>query len=105
MTPGTHRGAGLFKNLKENEEPLTMNLHPLSFEHLLRVSASLENPAEIKDMVDSLELLEKNIRYMRQRLNGKLRQVDQQAEEARQKERKRRKQTLKILKREKDETP
>ena len=74
-----------------------MNLHPLSFEQLLRVSASLENPVELKEMVESLELLEKNIRYMRQRLNGKLLKLEKEVEETRQEERKKRKQSLKIL--------
>jgi hypothetical protein len=49
-----------------------MNLHALTFEQILRACASLEDPKEIRTMIQALEILERNIRYRRQELTGML---------------------------------
>ena len=74
-----------------------MNLHPLSFEKLLETARDLENPAQIREMIASLQLLEKNIRFMRQRLMGQLSQLERLGEEARQKQRESLKASLQVL--------
>jgi len=80
-----------------------MDLHGRSFEDLLELSASLEDPQEIRALIESLDRLEKNLRYMRKRLMGKLAQTQRRMEEKRDKERQRLKASLKILKTEKRE--
>ncbi len=51
-----------------------MNIHAVTFEQLLDICASLEDPVEMQDLLQALDLLERNVRYLRQRLAGKLRE-------------------------------
>ena len=74
-----------------------MNLHPHSFEKILEICSSLEEPDEMKEMVDSLDLLEKNIRYLRQRLTGKLARASLRKEEQQRAERQQLKNSLRVL--------
>ncbi len=80
-----------------------MNLHGHSFEDLLEISASVEDPEEIRALIESLDRLEKNLRYMRKRLAGKLAKTERRMDEERDRERQRRKASFKVLKTEKQE--
>ncbi len=74
-----------------------MNLHALTFEQILRVCASLEDPGEIEAMIQALEVLEKNIRYRRQELTGILNGLTMREREERQKQRRAVKSSLRVV--------
>ncbi len=74
-----------------------MNLHALSFEQILRVCASLEDPREIEAMIRALEVLEKNIRYRRQELTGLLNGLQAKEREERRQQRKALKESLHVV--------
>ena len=75
-----------------------MNLHHVTFEKLLEICGSLEDPDKIKGMIEALDLLEKNLRYMRQRLVGQLNMDERRRAEEKTKERQRLKQSFRVLK-------
>ena len=79
-----------------------MNLHALTFEQILRVCASLEDPGEIKTMIQALEVLERNIRYRRQELAGMLKGLEIRGEREKKEEREALKKSLRVV-RPKDE--
>jgi len=74
-----------------------MNLHALTFEQILRVCGSLEDPGEIKIMIQALEVLERNIRYRRQELSGMLNGLEIRDKRERQKERQAVKDSLRVI--------
>ena len=74
-----------------------MNLHALTFEQILRICASLEDPGEIKIMIQVLEVLERNIRYRRQELTGMLNGLEIRDERERQEQRKAVKRALRVV--------
>ena len=74
-----------------------MNIHALTFEQILRVCASLEDPKEIETMIQALEVLERNIRYRRRELTGMLNGLEIRDERERQKERQALKDTLRVI--------
>jgi len=74
-----------------------MNLHALTFEQILRICASLEDPGEIKIMIQVLEVLERNIRYRRQELTGMLNGLEIRDERERQEQRKSVKRSLRVV--------
>ena len=74
-----------------------MNIHATTFEQLLEICASLEDSVEIKRMVEALNLLENNVRYLRQRLIGRLREQEHRESEARSKDREARKKVLRVV--------
>jgi hypothetical protein len=76
-----------------------MNLHALTFEQILRVCGSLEDPGEIKTMIQALEVLERNIRYRRQELTGMLSGVEIREKREKQKERQALKKSLRVVRR------
>ncbi len=76
-----------------------MNLHALTFEQILRVCASLEDPKEIRIMIQALEVLERNIRYRRKELMGVLNGVEIREKREKQKERQALKQSLRVIRR------
>lgn len=80
-----------------------MNLHHLTFEQILRVCSSLEDPKEIRTMIQALEVLERNIRYRRQELTGMLKGLE--ARDKREKEEKREalKSSLRVVRPEEEE--
>jgi hypothetical protein len=80
-----------------------MNLHALTFEQILRACASLEDPREIRTMIQALEVLERNIRYRRQELTGMLNGLE--IREKREKERHRStvKSSLRVVRTEEEE--
>lgn len=77
-----------------------MNLHAMTFEQILRVCASLEDPKEIRIMIQALEVLERNIRYRRKELMGVLNGVEIREKREKQKERQALKQSLRVIRRE-----
>jgi hypothetical protein len=80
-----------------------MNLHALTFEQILRLCASLEDPKEIRMMIEALEVLERNIRYRRQELSGMLNGLEIRDRRERQKHRRAVKDTLRVVKPNADE--
>jgi hypothetical protein len=75
-----------------------MNLHHLTFEEILEICAVLEGPDDLKGMIESLVLLEKNIRYLRTSLEGKRLQDQLRESDKVKQQREFRKHTLRILK-------
>jgi len=79
-----------------------VNLHPHSFEKILEICSSLDAPEEMEEMIESLDLLEKNIRYLRQRLVGKLARLNLRKEEKQREERLQLKKSLRVVTRDPD---
>ena len=77
-----------------------MNLHALTFEQILRVCGSLEDPKEIKTMIEALGVLERNIRYRRQELNGMLNGLEIREKREKQEHRKAVKGSLRLVRQE-----
>jgi len=74
-----------------------MNLHALTFEQILRVCASLEDPEEIRTMIQGLEILERNLRYRRQELAGMLNRVEIREKREKQKQRQAVRDSLRVV--------
>jgi len=74
-----------------------VNLHPHSFEKILELCSALDEQDEMKEMIESLDLLEKNIRYLRQRLEGKLARARLRKQEQQKAERQQLKSSLRVL--------
>ena len=74
-----------------------MNVHALTFEQILRVCASLEDPTEIRAMIQALEILERNIRYRRKELIGQMNEIEVRDKRERQKERQALKESLRVV--------
>ena len=74
-----------------------MNLHALTFEQILRVCGSLEDPGEIKIMIQALEVLEKNIRYRRLDLSGMLNGLESQDKREKKEQRQAIKNSLRVV--------
>ena len=74
-----------------------MNIHATTFEQLLEICASLEDSVEMKRMVEALNLLENNVRYLRQRLIGRLREQERKESESRSRDREARKKVLRVV--------
>jgi len=79
------------------EEYLSMNLHALTFEQILRLCSSLEDPNEIAKLIQALEILERNLRYRRQELSGMLNGLEIRDERERQEQRKALKDSLRVV--------
>jgi len=74
-----------------------MNLHALTFEQILRLCSSLEDPNEIAKLIQALEILERNLRYRRQELSGMLNGLEIRDERERQGQRKALKNSLRVV--------
>ena len=74
-----------------------MNLHALTFEQILQLCASLEDPNEIAKLIQALEILERNIRYRRQELSGMLNGLEIRDEQERQDQRQAVKASLRVV--------
>jgi len=74
-----------------------MNLHALTFEQILRVCASLEDPKEIRIMIQALEVLERNIRYRRKELTGALNGIEIRQKREQEKKRQAVKDSLRVV--------
>lgn len=79
-----------------------MNLHPHSFEKILELCSGLGEHEDMKEMIESLDLLEKNIRYLRQRLEGKLARALLRKQEQQKADREQLKSSLRVLTGEKE---
>lgn len=75
-----------------------MNIHAVTFEQLLEICASLEDPVEMQNLLDSLDLLERNVRYLRQRLAGRLREKQGEENDRKEAERRARRNALRLVK-------
>ena len=80
-----------------------MNLHALTFEQILRLCASLEDPDEIARLIQALEILERNIRYRRQELSGMLNGLEIRDEQERQDQRQAVKASLRVVRKNAEE--
>ena len=58
-----------------------MNIHALTFEQILRLCSSMEDPIEISKLIQALEILERNIRYRRKELIGQLNEIESSRQE------------------------
>ena len=74
-----------------------MNLHALTFEQILRVCGSLEDPGEIKIMIQALEVFEKNIRYRKLDLSGMLNGLESQDKREKKEQRQAIKNSLRVV--------
>ena len=74
-----------------------MNLHALTFEQILQLCASLEDPNEIARLIQALEVLERNLRYRRQELTGMLNGLEIRDERERQDQRRALKGSLRVV--------
>ena len=74
-----------------------MNLHALTFEQILRVCASLQDPKEIRIMIEALEVLERNIRYRRKELMGALNGIEIRQKREQEKQRQAVKDSLRVV--------
>ncbi len=74
-----------------------MNIHAVTFEQLLDICASLEDPVEMEDLLQALDLLERNVRYLRQRLAGRLREKQGEEENRKEAERRARRNALRLV--------
>lgn len=74
-----------------------MNIHAVTFEQLLEICASLEDLEEMQNLVEALELLERNVRYLRQRLVGRLREKQGEEHDCKEAERRARRNALRLV--------
>ena len=81
-----------------------MNLHALTFEQILRLCASLEDPGEIRTVIQALEVLERNIRYRRQELTGMLKGLEIREEREKKEERQALKKSLRVVRTDGDDS-
>ena len=74
-----------------------MNLHALTFEQILRLCSSIEDPIEISKLIQALEILERNIRYRRKELIGMLNEIQTRDKKEKQKELQALKDSLRVI--------
>ena len=74
-----------------------MNLHALTFEQILRLCSSMEDPIEISKLIQALDILERNIRYRRKELIGQLNEIETRDKNEKRKERQELKKSLRVV--------
>ena len=74
-----------------------MNLHPFTFIQIMEICATLEDTDSIKDMIESMEQLERNIRTQRQGLKGRLSLEDFKRKQEHKENRHKRKQAFQLI--------
>jgi hypothetical protein len=79
------------------EEPFPMNIHALSFEQILRLCSSIEDPHEIAKLIQALEILERNLGYRRKELIGQLKEIEAREKNEKQKQRRAVKDSLRVV--------
>jgi hypothetical protein len=79
-----------------------MNLHALTFEQILKLCASLEDPHEISKLIQALEILERNLRYRRKELIGQLKEAELRERKEQEKQRRAVKSSLRVVRREEE---
>ena len=77
-----------------------MNLHALTFEQILRLCASVDDPNEIAKLVQALDILERNIRYRRKELIGQINEIELRDKRDKQKRRQEVKDSLRVVREE-----
>ena len=77
-----------------------MNIHALTFEQILRLCASIEDPHEIAKLIQSLEILERNLGYRRKELVGQLKEIEAREKNEKRKQRRAVKSSLKLVRQE-----
>ncbi len=80
-----------------------MNLHALTFEQILRLSSSTEDPIEIAKLIQALEVLERNLGYRRKELIGQLNEIEDRERREQQKQRRALKRSLRVVRPEDEE--
>ena len=74
-----------------------MNIHAFTFEQILRLCASTEDPIEISKLIQALDILERNIRYRRKELIGQLNELELRDRKEKQKQRQEVKESLRVV--------
>ena len=74
-----------------------MNIHALTFEQILRLCASMEDPIEISKLIQALDILERNIGYRRKELIGQLNEIETRDKNEKRKERQELKKSLRVV--------
>ena len=74
-----------------------MNIHAFTFEQILQLCASIEDPHEISKLIQALEILEKNIRYRRKELIGQLKEIEARDKKEKQTQRRAVKRSLRVV--------
>ena len=77
-----------------------MNIHALTFEQILRMCASIEDPHEISKLIQALEILERNLGYRRKELIGQLKEIEAREKKEKQKQRRAVKRSLRVVRQE-----
>ena len=80
-----------------------MNLQDHSFEKILELSATIDDAKRLKELIEELERLEKNLNYLRKRLKGKLDQEEVVQKKIKQQERQERKKTFRVIERKEED--
>ena len=80
-----------------------MNLQDHSFEKILELSASIDDASRLKELIEELERLEKNLNFLRKRLKGKLAQEEVFQKKIKQQERQERKKSFRVIERKEDD--
>jgi predicted nucleic acid-binding protein len=93
----------LLSSLLYKEGLFSMNLHALTFEQILRLCSSLEDPNEIARLIQALEILERNLRYRRKELIGQMNRIEARDKTEKQKERQALKKSLRVIRAEVDD--
>ena len=74
-----------------------MNLHALTFEQILRLCSSIEDPHQISKLIQALEILERNLGYRRKELIGQLKEIEAREEKEKQEHREAVKNSLRVV--------
>jgi hypothetical protein len=81
-----------------------MNLHALTFEQILRLCSSIEDPHEISKLIQALEILERNLGYRRKELIGQLKQIEAREKREKQEQRRAVKNSLRVVRSKEEES-
>ena len=74
-----------------------MNIHAFTFEQILQLCASIEDPIEISKLIQALDILEKNIRYRRKELIGQINEIEKREKKEGEKRRQAVKNALRVV--------
>ena len=77
-----------------------MNIHAFTLEQILQMCATIEDPHEISKLIQSLEILERNLRYRRKELIGQLKEIEAREEKEKREQRRAVKGSLRLVRQE-----
>jgi len=80
-----------------------MNLQDHSFEKILELSATIDDAKKLKELIEEVERLEKNLNFLRKRLQGKLAQEEVVQKKIRHQERQERKKNFRVIERKEED--